>query len=210
MDYFVTATDTDAGKTYFIELVLKAFCAKQLQAIGYKPIASGTREDSRRIQQACHTDISLEQINPICLKTPISPRSAAEIENKQYTLDELVEGYWNLKHQFPIVLVEGVGGWRVPLAPSWGIPELAQALKLPVIVVVNNRIGAINHTQLTVDAILASGLEVKGIVLNQPVDEPDLACISNRQEFIDSLPVPILTEIIHDQRDLTSDEWFAQ
>jgi dethiobiotin synthetase len=109
------------------------------------------------------------------------------------------------------VIVEGAGGWLVPITRDYAIADLAADLALPVIIVAANRLGAINHTRLTVAAVLASGLRCAGVILNhvQSPAEDDPAIITNRSILEDLLPVPILAEIEHGQAEMPSGDWLA-
>ena len=108
------------------------------------------------------------------------------------------------------MIVEGAGGWRVPLAEGYDMADLAADLGLPVIIVVGNRLGALNHTILTVDAIRARGLEIAGLVINHLADELDTAAITNKGVIEQLTGVPILAEIIHGQDFLEAEDFITR
>lgn len=198
MSYFVTGTDTGVGKTRFSCLLIEALRAEGRDAVGYKPVCSGDREDAMLLAKASGGS-DLDLVNPVWLKAAVAPLVAGMLENRPVNPETLLEGYRNLAAEHEIVIVEGAGGWRVPIAERYDIADLAADLKLPVILVVGNRLGALNHTILTIDSIRSRGLEIAGLVINQLADELDTAAITNKGIIEQLTGVPILAEIIHDQ-----------
>lgn len=164
-----------------------------------KPVCCGDRDDARQLLEASgRDDLTLDEINPLWLKTPASPMAAALIENRQIDPDSLVESARRLLERADTLIVEGAGGWEVPITAKFTMADLAFGLGFPVIVVVDNKLGALNHTILTVRQIAARGLPCAGLVLNQVSDERDAASISNRVVLEQLLDVPILAELLHD------------
>lgn len=198
MNLFVTGTDTGAGKTHVTQLILKALRERGLDAVGYKPVSCGDRNDGR-IMAANSGPLPLEQVNPVHLKTPVAPYVAGLLENQTIAPSMLIAGYETLAAAHTTVVVEGVGGWAVPLAAHYRVSDLAHDLALPVILVAGNRLGALNHMLLTVDAIRAKGLTCAGIILNQLDDELDTAMITNRGVIEDLTGVPLLAHLIYGQ-----------
>lgn len=206
MHYFITGTDTHVGKTYVTQLLIDALKREGRSVVGYKPVAAGDRMDARAILQSCDDpSLTLDDINPVYLKAPAAPLVAALLENKRIDLNSLRTGFETLAARYDNVLVEGAGGWEVPLNDIMTMADFAQALGLPVIVVVNNKLGALNHTILTVRNIQARQMTVAGIVLNHVADERDTASISNRTMLEKFLQVPVLGEIMHGET-----EWAGQ
>lgn len=203
---FITGTDTGVGKTHVTCCLLEALVRSGETAIGYKPVACGDRSDALAIQAACGgpPQVPLERINPLWLRAPAAPMAAAMIENRPIDPDSLERGYRTLEGEFPHILVEGAGGWEVPITASYSMADLAVALGLPVLVVVDNKLGALNHTLLTVAAVRARGLACAGIVLNYASEERDSASISNRALLEQLLPkdVPVLDELLHGQEEM--------
>lgn len=200
--YFITGTDTDAGKTYVTCLLLEDLRRQGVDAVGYKPFSCGDRADPLRLQQAAGGTPSLEEINPVFLKVPASPYAAALMENKTLDLQPALLGFHHLTAAHSVVLVEGAGGWEVPVTSYATMADFAQRLGLPVIVVVNNRLGALNHTILTVRNIQARGLTCAGLILNHVADERHPASISNRMVLQSFLDVPVLAEVMHGETHL--------
>jgi dethiobiotin synthetase len=193
----VTGTDTDAGKTHVSCLLLR-WLAGQGSAAGYKPVCSGGRGDAVALAAASSPPCPLDRVNPVWFQTPLAPLAASRIENRPVDFGALVGGFHLLASDYDHIVVEGAGGWESPLAEGKTVADLAAALGLPVLVVVNNKLGAVNHAILTVRSILARGLRCAGLVLNHPHDTRSPASIVNRSLLEEFLPAtPILAEILH-------------
>ncbi len=198
MSIFITGTDTGVGKTYVTRLILEALRNAGHDAVGYKPIACGDREDAV-ILAAASGEISMDEVNPVFLNTAVAPYVAGMLENRTVDPAVMLAGFHHLAARHKIVLVEGAGGWEVPLAANYRVSDLAADLKLPVVIVVANRLGALNHILLTVNAIRSKGLVCAGVVLNQLADEMDTAMITNKSVIEDLTGVPLLDHLIHGQ-----------
>ncbi len=205
MNLFLTGTDTDVGKTHVAGLLVRALRAKGHDAVGLKPICCGGREDAETLHAASGGAISLNDVNPVWLRPPTAPYPAAMIENRPIDLALIRENFGRLRGTHESLIVEGVGGWLVPITRIFFVADLAAEFGVPVAVVVANRLGALNHTLLTVESIRARGLECAGLIMNHtqpPGDAPDLAATTNRAILEDLLDVPILFEIAHGQHEL--------
>jgi dethiobiotin synthetase len=207
MNFFITGTDTDSGKTYVTCLLLEALKRGGKTAAGFKPFVCGGREDVIHLLNASTSEssLSLDELNPVWLKVPASPYAAALMENRHFEINDVIAQYKALATKHGHVLIEGAGGWVVPLNNFATMADFAQRLGLPVIVVVNNKLGCLNHTLLTVRNIQARGLTCAGIILNHVQDERDPASISNGMVLRHFLPdVPVLAEVMHGETEL---EW---
>jgi dethiobiotin synthetase len=192
---FVTGTDTGVGKTHVVSRMLAALRKRGIDSVGMKPICCGDREDAEAIHRASDEVVPINEINPVWLRTPAAPYTAAMIEGRTIDLAIIRESFDRLRSSHQRVIVEGVGGWRVPIARDYFISDLARDFALPVVVVVANRLGAINQTLLTIESIRATGLECAGIILNQPEAAPaDVANATNRGIIEELAGVPILSE----------------
>lgn len=198
MNVFVTGTDTGSGKTYATCLILKSLRAMGIDAVGYKPVSCGDRDDGAAIA-AASGGLPIDEVNPIHLQTPVAPYVAGLLENRTADPELMIKGYEQLAAKHQVVVVEGVGGWEVPITQDYRISDLAKQLGLPVILVAGNRLGVLNHTLLTVDAIRAKGLTCAGIILNQLADELDTAMITNKGVLENLAGVPLLDHLIHGQ-----------
>lgn len=206
MNYFITGTDTGVGKTRVAQLILETLRADGIDAVGYKPVSSGDRSDAE-ILAAASGGIPLDEVNPVHFQNSLAPAVASMLENRTLDCAALIEGYQKLAAKHEVVIVEGAGGWEVPLANGYRIADLAADLALPVIVVAANRLGAINHILLTTAAIRARGLECAGIYLNQLEDEMDTAMITNKGVVEELTGLPLLDHLIHDQDFITPPGW---
>ncbi len=198
MNYFITGTDTGVGKTYVTRLIIGALREAGQDAVGYKPVTSGDRGDAVILAEVSG-GIDVEAVNPVFFQTPVAPYVAGMLENRVLDPAELLEGFRTLASRHERVIVEGAGGWEVPLAPNYRISDLAADLNLPVILVAGNKLGALNHILLTVAAIEAKGLVCAGIYLNQLEDEMDTAMITNKGVIEDLTGIPLLDHLIHRQ-----------
>lgn len=198
MSFFVTGTDTGVGKTRFTCLLLRALRAEGIAAAGYKPVCCGERDDAHLLA-AASGGLDPERVNPVWLRAAVAPLVAGMLENRPVDPAALRADFQRFAAEHPQVVVEGAGGWRVPLAAGYDMGDLAVDFGLPVIIVVGNRLGALNHTLLTVDAIRSRGLPIAGLVVNQLSDELDTAAITNKGMLEELTGLPILAEIIHDQ-----------
>jgi len=191
---FITGTDTGVGKTYFTALLTRALRKRSVPAIPLKPISAGDRTDSILLSEATGGEISPIEINPVHFSAPLSPYAASMVEGRPFPWGILRERMEKLaqNYQGPF-LVEGAGGWRVPLDSSLGIREWAQELSLPVVVVARNSLGTLNHTLLTVDSIRQSNLPLLGVVLNDTTPKPDDSSITNPAVLEQLTRLPVLS-----------------
>jgi len=189
MNFFITGTDTNAGKTFVTALLTRALRARGFETIALKPLCSGERSDVEILQAASDHHLSLDETNPIWLREPAAPLVAARLENRTLSLDALEAWFRNLSEKHSSLLVEGAGGWLVPITPTETIADLAARLALPVVVVVANRLGCINHTLLTLESIRARGLHCPGIILNSLAANLDVATRTNREILEQNTPI---------------------
>lgn len=195
MNFFLTGTDTGAGKTYVAALLVRALRKAGRDCVGLKPICCGGREDAETLYAAAEGSIELNDINPVWLRTPAAPYTAAVIENRAIDLMLVREAFGRARSAHESIIVEGIGGWRVPIARDYFVGDLAEEFGLPVIVVVANRLGAINHALLTVESVQRRGLPCAGVILNRVSPEDDVATATNRAMIEELAGVPILAEV---------------
>lgn len=179
--YFVTGTDTGVGKTMVSAAILESAKSAGKRTLAMKPIASGCEstpdglrnEDALALQNAITEPLGYDVINPIALEPAIAPHVAAAQAGKTVTAQRLV-GFCRGMQIRPadLMLVEGAGGWRVPLNDRETYAALPRELGMPVILVVALKLGCINHALLTAEAIRADGLTVAGWVANRVEPEP--------------------------------------
>jgi len=204
MNLFITGTDTNAGKTFVTALLTRTLRTRGFETIALKPLCSGERSDVEILQAASDHRLSLDETNPVWLREPAAPLVAARLENRTLSLDALHNWFRALSEKYPSLLVEGAGGWLVPITPTETIADLAARLSLPVVVVVANRLGCINHTLLTLESIRAKGLHCPGIILNTLSSAEDIATRTNREILEQN--TPILLEVHPGQTEIPPPE----
>lgn len=197
MNYFVTGTDTAVGKTYVTALLARAFRKIGFDTVALKPACCGSREDVEILREACGSELSHEEINPYWFQAAAAPLIAARLENREVDWPTLEKWFTATRSHRQSVLVEGAGGWLVPVAPGKTVADLAVLFNLPVLVVVSNRLGCLNHTLLTVESIRARGLTCAGLALNNLTweNDNDIAASTNKDMLQEICDAPILYEI---------------
>jgi dethiobiotin synthetase len=200
--FFITGTDTGVGKTLMTCALLHAYAGQGRRVVGMKPVAAGAirgpggliNEDVAKLRAASNVDAALQLINPYCFEAPIAPHLAAGQAGVVIELATIVSAFDQLADSADVVLVEGVGGFRVPLNRREDSADLARCLGLPVILVVGMRLGCLNHALLTVDAIGAMGLTFAGWIANR-VDPAMAAAERSVAALAERLPAPLLGDI---------------
>lgn len=176
---FITGTDTGCGKTEITLALMHLLQEQGLQVLGMKPVAAGAEEsgeglrneDALRIQAACSMALPYELINPFVYQPPIAPHIAAHEAGRPIRGDAIVNCYQALTDLADVVIVEGVGGWRVPLGPELQLADLPLLLKTPTLLVVGMRLGCLNHALLSADSIMEKGCGLSGWIANQITPE---------------------------------------
>jgi dethiobiotin synthetase len=199
---FVTGTDTGVGKTLCAAALIHALMAREVAVMPMKPVAAGAtvhegtwaNEDSIALLRAAGRDTSrLADVTPVLLREPMAPHIAAKRERRTIELEPLLQAFARLSTA-GYVVVEGVGGFAVPLADRLDTVDLARALALPVVLVVGLRLGCLNHALLTARAIEAAGLELAGWIAN--TIDPQMAAADENVAALDArLPAPRLARI---------------
>ena len=200
MNYFVTGTDTGVGKTFVTSGLIRFVRSMGGDLVGMKPICTGENGDVREIREASGSCQPEHLINPVWYRTPVAPYTASIIENRLIDLDSIRAAFDQLTRKHSRVLVEGAGGIAVPISARYDFRDLARDLGLNVVVVAANRLGVLNHTRLTVEAIRAAGLICSLVVLNSSKAEPDFSHPTNLSVLESLLDVPIVS-VEHHQRD---------
>jgi dethiobiotin synthetase len=200
MNYFVTGTDTGVGKTFVTSGLIRFVQSRGGDVVGMKPICTGDNRDVHQIREASGSCEPEHLINPVWYRTPVAPYTASIIEDRLIDLDSIREAFDHLTRKHSRVLVEGAGGIAVPISARYDFRDLARDLDLDVVVVAANRLGVLNHTRLTVEAIRAAGLICSLIVLNSSEAEPDFSQPTNLSVLESLLDVPIVA-VEHQQRE---------
>jgi len=201
--YFVTGTDTDVGKTVCCQALLQAANKQQLSTLAYKPIAAGCEQtlyglrnhDALLLQKESSLDVAYELVNPISFTPAIAPHIAAQIENKPIEQSYISQGLERLKSlNSDLIIIEGAGGWRLPLNADETLSDWVATQKLPVILVVGMKLGCLNHAILTYESIINDGLKVVGWIANQ-VDNNMSFYMQNLEMLKHKISAPMIAEI---------------
>jgi dethiobiotin synthetase len=196
---FVTGTDTGVGKTVVSAAIVAALRAQGSDAIGLKPVVTGTDDPPPAPWPADHellaavSELPVEQVNFTAYGPAVSPHLAAELSERPVDPAALVEAIRRTGREHEVVVVEGVGGLLVPLGGGYGVRDLAGELGLPLVLVARPGLGTINHTLLTLEAARSSGLDVAGVILNPWPAEPEPLQRSNRETIAQLGEVPVTT-----------------
>ena len=192
MSLFITGTDTGVGKTHIAARVLHLLRASGARCAGMKPICCGDRRDAERLLAAGSDGLSIDDVNPVWLKTPAAPIVGSLMEKASIDVEKILASFQTLQERVEHVIVEGTGGWLVPTRPDYFVSDLAAAMKLPVLVVAQNRLGCLNHAALTVRSVAAYELRCIGLVLNSTEMASDIAGLTNADILKQILNVPLL------------------
>ncbi|MCE2570061.1 dethiobiotin synthase [Motilimonas eburnea] len=201
--FFVTGTDTEVGKTFVSCALMQALRQAGQTVIGYKPIAAGAElshhgllnDDALLLQQNGSLPLPYEAVNPIVFAPPIAPHIAAAQAQQTINMQVVEQGYQNLLEQgADTLLVEGAGGWHLPLGNGQNLSDWVAQAQLPVIMVVGMKLGCLNHALLTAESITRAGLKLVSWVANSPgVEQGFLAeNIAHLEQVIDA---PLLGKI---------------
>ncbi|WP_126452425.1 dethiobiotin synthase [Sulfuriflexus mobilis] len=200
--FFITGTDTDVGKTWVTAGLLQAFNQQDLRTVAMKPVASGgeiiegqlRNADALCLMQHMRAKADYQQVNPYCFSPAIAPHIAARQAGQRIDLELIDKQCRHLAASADVMLVEGVGGWQVPLNESETVADLVGKLRLPVIMVVAIRLGCLNHALLTAESIEARGITLAGWVANM-CDEDDPVAGENISTLEQQLECPLLAKI---------------
>jgi len=206
--WFIAGTDTGVGKTYCCELLIRQLVAGGANVAAFKPIASGAsvidgalrNDDALKLMQAANSGLSYGDINPYCFAEPVSPHWAAAHAGVTIDIARAVTHIHAKSRGADFVIVEGVGGWYAPLSENESAADLAQALGLPVILVVGLRLGCLNHALLTAEAIQSRGITLAGWVGNT-IDRCYTNVVETEAFLTDRLHAPSLGVVPHESHD---------
>jgi dethiobiotin synthetase len=202
--FFITGTDTGVGKTLCSGALLHALTALGVRAVGMKPVAAGAdhvdgvwiNEDVTLLRAASAVDAPMEWVNPYLFREPIAPHIAAGRKGVVIDIARIAAARDALADLADVVVVEGAGGFRVPLGPLQDTADLVVRLGVPVILVVGMRLGCLNHALLTAEAIAARGLTLAAWIANR-IDPAMVAYDENLDALRARLPAPMLAELPH-------------
>ena len=201
--YFIAGTDTDVGKTTIAAGLLYAARQAGLSTAAGKPVASGCEQTPHGLRNAdalallaeCSLPLSYDEVNPVAFEPAIAPHIAAREADVVLSVSSLLAPMQRvLAKQADFTLIEGAGGWRVPLSDQDSLSDVARGLDLPVILVVGVRLGCISHALLTAEAIAQDGLQLAGWVANI-IDSKTARLEENLATLAERLPAPCLGRV---------------
>lgn len=204
--FFITGTDTEVGKTFLSQAILHGLKRHQKRVIGYKPIAAGCEltaaglrnEDALTLLQASSIPLQYSDVNIYSFEQPIAPHIAAEMEQVTLDIRDIEQGLRRLQEKQPdYLLIEGAGGWRLPLSlqpePVF-LSDFVIQQQIPVVLVIGMRLGCLNHARMTFESIQQDGLEVAGWIANHV--DAEMACQSHNLRALQALiSAPFLGEV---------------
>lgn len=201
--WFVTGTDTNVGKTLVCCALLHALRAHGLSAVGMKPVASGClltpdgarHADAEALMAASSVALDYAAVNPYALCGATAPHLAAQAEGVTISIDSIAQAFARLQARAEAVVVEGVGGWSVPIDATRTMADVVACLRLPVVLVVGIRLGCLNHALLTAAAIEQAGCRLAGWVANHLGTDHDGMLEGYVAALRERLPAPLLGEI---------------
>ncbi len=193
---FITGTDTGVGKTVVTGLLLWHLRQAGCNALAMKPFCSGSRADARLLRSLQKNLLTLEEINPFFFRKPVAP-AAAGGRGKIIRLDTVLRKIGAVGRRCDVLLVEGIGGLMVPLGRNLTVADLISRLQCPTLVVARNRLGAINHTLLTIGALQGVGIKRLGIIMVED-KKADISAVSNPeiiQKMAGNAPVFLIPDL---------------
>ncbi|MEK6598974.1 MAG: dethiobiotin synthase [Deltaproteobacteria bacterium] len=201
--FFITGTDTGVGKTFVTAGIVSALREKGANVGVMKPVETGCPEKNGRLEpqdaiflkKMSGVDDDMDLINPYRFKALLAPAVASRVEGKIIELDRIKECYDKLALMHSVMFVEGAGGLLAPINENETVADLIKLLNLPIIIIAASRLGAINHTLLTVRYAQSIGIEVKGIILNYPSLSIDETISTNQAEIKRLANIPVLGEL---------------
>ncbi len=186
--FFITGTDTGVGKTFFTKGLTSALKRKGVRVGVMKPVETGcgpfekrNPTDALALAAAAGNDFDISLICPYQFEAPLAPEVAARLEGQEIDNQIILDAYQTMSRQCDLTLVEGAGGLMVPIARSYTMANLVHDLKIPILLVVDSKLGAVNHTLLTLETAASRNLNVRGYVLNHASPEADLASETNAE-----------------------------
>lgn len=198
---FITGTDTEIGKTWCSLALMQYLKNQGLRVAGMKPVATGCREtaqglkseDAEQLLKMSGLNMDYLLVNPYHFLPPVSPHIAAAEAKQRIDLDTIVKAHRELSTHADVVLVEGIGGWRVPLSEIHSVKDIAQSLDSKVILVIGIRLGCINHGLLTAEAIVRDGCDLIGWIAN--IIDPDFSAQTSIDTLQSRIHAPLLGQL---------------
>jgi dethiobiotin synthetase len=207
---FITATDTEVGKTYVSCKIVKAVKKTGINAGVFKPVSTGDRNDAKALIKAAKIDETSEIVTPVFFKNPMSPYGAALVENKAFDMRKIDNIFKYFLNKYEFIVVEGIGGILVPLKRNFFVNDLIKRFNFPVIVVARFGLGTINHTLLTVEKLKRENQKVLGIILSGKKNKDDISVKSNASIIKKMTKLPVLELEYNKEIDIVENKWIIK
>ncbi|MDR1244517.1 MAG: dethiobiotin synthase [Endomicrobium sp.] len=207
---FVTATDTEVGKTYVSCRILEALKSLGVKCGCFKPVSTSDRNDAKALIKSSGVKESAEVVTPEFFKNPMSPYGASLLENKKFNLKKIEKAFDYFFNKYNFTVVEGVGGIMVPLKKNFFVSDLIKIFNLPVIVVARHNLGTINHTLLTIEKLKSANQKVLGVILNGNKNKDDISVKSNAKLIKQLTNLPVLELGYNEKIDLRESKWIIK
>jgi dethiobiotin synthetase len=202
---FITGTDTGVGKTRTAIQLLRLLRASGTSCAGMKPICCGDRRDAELLLAAGGEGLTIDEINPVWLRTPASPIVGSLMEEVKIDIEHILAVFHGLQNRVEHVIVEGVGGWLVPIRSDYFVSDLAAQMKLAILVVAQNRLGCLNHTVLTVRSVAEQKRRCLGVALIDAPATSDIVAATNADILKKILTVPLFDGLGENLMELPAD-----
>jgi dethiobiotin synthase len=204
---FITATDTEAGKTYASCEIARALKGAGINAGVFKPFSTGNRDDAKALIKAAQINEKPETVTPVFFKNPMSPYGASLLEKKSFDLKVVDKSLKYFTDKYDFTVVEGVGGLLVPLKKDFFVNDLIKRFNLPVIVVARFGLGTLNHTLLTIDKLKCDKAEIAGIIMSGKKNIKDISVKTNAGIIRKVTKLPVLELGWNEKIDLKKNKW---
>ncbi len=211
---FVTATDTETGKTYVSCKIAEALEKSGINTGVFKPVSTGDRNDAKALIKAAKIDENAETVTPVFFKNPMSPYGASLFERRVsgriFDLKKIDGAFKYFLNKYKFTVVEGVGGILVPLKQNFFVSDLIKKFNLPVIVVARFGLGTLNHTLLTVEKLKRDNQKILGVILSGKKNKNDISVKSNASIIKKITKLPILELGYNEKVDLEKNRWIIK
>jgi dethiobiotin synthetase len=188
---FITATDTETGKTYVSCQIAAALKKSGVNAGVFKPVSTGDRNDAKALIKAAKADEKPETVTPVFFQKPMSPYGASLLEDKAFDLKKILKTFEYFAKKYDFTVVEGVGGLLVPLKKNLFVNDLIKMFRLPVLVVARTGLGTINHVLLTIDKLKKDKQKILGVILGGKKDAADASAATNAKLIKEFTKLPV-------------------
>jgi dethiobiotin synthetase len=211
---FVTATDTEAGKTYVSCKIAETLEKSGINTGVFKPVSTGDRNDAKALIKSAKIDENPETVTPVFLKNPMSPYGASLLERKAsgriFDLKKINDAFKYFLNKYEFTIVEGIGGILVPLKQNFFVSDLIKKFNLPVIVVAKFGLGTLNHTLLTIEKLKRDRQKILGVILSGKKNNNDISVKSNAS-IIKKITKLFVLELGYNEKiDLEKNRWIIK